>query len=186
MTWLPIVLSVVLAVVAGMLASVDAAISAFSKARAEELETEGRSGAAGLVRILDDPAAYLNSVLLMRVLTETASIVLVALVVADHLDGLWPRFGVAVAIMVVVSFVLIGVGPRTLGRQHAESIALASTVPVIVLTRMLARASARARSRPRSRCASSSTSPPPARSSRPTRGACCSRSSSSATPSSAR
>ncbi|MFC5679275.1 hemolysin family protein [Aeromicrobium endophyticum] len=137
MTWLPIVLSVVLAVVAGMLASVDAAISAFSKARAEELETEGRSGAAGLVRILDDPAAFLNSVLLMRVLTETASIVLVALVVADHLDGLWPRFGVAVAIMVVVSFVLIGVGPRTLGRQHAESIALASTVPVIVLTRLL-------------------------------------------------
>jgi CBS domain containing-hemolysin-like protein len=137
MTWLPIVLSVVVAVVAGMVASVDAPIWAFSKARAEELETEGRSGAAGLVRILDDPAAYLNSVLLMRVLTETASIVLVALVVADHLDGLWPRFGVAVAIMVVVSFVLIGVGPRTLGRQHAESIALASTVPVIVLTRLL-------------------------------------------------
>jgi len=136
-TYLPIVLSVLLAVVAGTLASVDAAISAFSKARAEELDDEGRSGAARLVRILDDPAAYLNSVLLMRVLAETASIVLVALVVADKLDGLWPRFGVAVAIMVVVSFVLIGVGPRTLGRQHAESIALASTLPVIGITRLL-------------------------------------------------
>ncbi|MCW2790063.1 MAG: hypothetical protein JWP56_2366 [Aeromicrobium sp.] len=137
MSWLPIVLSVVLAVVAGMLASVDAAISAFSKARAEELDDEGRSGAARLVRILEDPAPYLNSVLLMRVLAETSSIVLVALVVADQLDGLWPRFAVAVAIMVVVSFVLIGVGPRTLGRQHAESIALASTLPVVGLTRLL-------------------------------------------------
>jgi len=135
--WLPIVLSVVLAVIAGMLASVDAAISAFSKARAEELDDEGRGGAGRLVRILEDPAPYLNSVLLVRVLAETASIVLVALVVADQLDGLWPRFGVAVAIMVVVSFVLIGVGPRTLGRQHAESIALASTLPVVGLTRLL-------------------------------------------------
>ncbi len=39
--------------------------------------------------------------------------------------------------MVVVSFVLIGVGPRTLGRQHAESIALASALPVIGVTRLL-------------------------------------------------
>ncbi|MET0448797.1 MAG: hemolysin family protein [Aeromicrobium sp.] len=137
MTWLPIVLSVALAVVAGMLASVDAAISAFSKARAEELEDEGRSGASRLAKILEDPAPYLNSVLLMRVIAETSSIVLVALYVADQLDGLWPRFGVAVAIMVVVSFVLIGVGPRTLGRQHAESIALASALPVIGITTLL-------------------------------------------------
>ena len=137
MNWLPIVLSVVLAVVAGTLASVDAAISAFSKARAEELEDEGRAGAKRLSTILSDPAAYLSSVLLLRILAETASIVLVALVVADELDGLWPRFGVATAIMVVVSFVLIGVGPRTLGRQHAESIALASAVPVIGITWLL-------------------------------------------------
>lgn len=137
MSWLPIVLSVVLAVVAGMLVSVDAAISAFSKARAEELTDEGRSGAARLARILDDPAPYLNSVLLLRVIAETSSIVLVALVVADQLDGLWPRFAVAVAIMAVVSFVLIGVGPRTLGRQHAESIALASALPAVAMTRLL-------------------------------------------------
>ncbi|MDR7086570.1 CBS domain containing-hemolysin-like protein [Aeromicrobium panaciterrae] len=122
---------------AGLLVSVDAALSAFSKARAEELEDEGRAGAARLAEILEDPAPYLNSVLLLRVLAETSSIVLVALVVADELDGLWTRFAVAVGIMVVVSFVLIGVGPRTLGRQHAESIALRSTVPVVVLTRLL-------------------------------------------------
>jgi len=134
---LPIVVSVVLAVVAGLLVSVDAALSSFSKARAEELDDEGRAGAARLAEILEDPAPYLNSVLLMRVLAETSSIVLVALVVADGVDGLWTRFALAVAIMVVVSFVLIGVGPRTLGRQHAESIALKSTLPVLALTRLL-------------------------------------------------
>ena len=134
---LPIVVSAVLAVVAGLLVSVDAALSSFSKARAEELGDEGRSGAARLAEILEDPAPFLNSVLLLRVLAETSSIVLVALVVADDVDGLWSRFAVAVAIMTVVSFVLIGVGPRTLGRQHAESIALKSTLPVIALTKLL-------------------------------------------------
>ncbi len=134
---LPIVVSAVLAVVAGLLVSVDAALSSFSKARAEELDDEGRAGAGRLAEILEDPAPYLNSVLLMRVLAETSSIVLVALVVADDIDGLWARFAIAVGIMVVVSFVLIGVGPRTLGRQHAESIALKSTIPVLVLTRLL-------------------------------------------------
>jgi CBS domain containing-hemolysin-like protein len=137
MSWAPVVLSVALALVAGTLASVDAAISAFSKARAEELEDEGRGGAGRLARILEDPAPYLNSVLLVRVVAETSSVVLVALFVADQVDGLWQRFTIAVAIMVVVSFVLIGVGPRTLGRQHAESIALASALPVIGLTRLL-------------------------------------------------
>ncbi len=135
--WLPVVVSIVLAVVAGTLASVDAAVSSFSKARAEELDDEGRGGAGRLAVILEDPAPYLNSILLMRVLAETSSIVLVALVVADQLDGLWTRFAIAVTIMVVVSFVLIGVGPRTLGRQHAERIALASAFPAIVLTRLL-------------------------------------------------
>ncbi|MGA8988153.1 hemolysin family protein [Aeromicrobium sp.] len=137
MSWVPIIGSVLLALVAGTLASVDAAISAFSKARAEELEDEGRGGAGRLARILEDPAPYLNSVLLIRVLAETSSIVLVALFVADHVSGFWPRFSIAVGIMVVVSFVLIGVGPRTLGRQHAESVALASALPVIGLTTLL-------------------------------------------------
>ena len=132
-----VVASVLLAVLAGVLASIDAAVSSFSRARAQELTEENRGGAGRLVRILDDPAPYLNSVLLLRVLCETASVVLVALVVANSVDGLWTRILIAVVIMVVVSYVLIGVGPRTLGRQNAERIALASALPVIGATRLL-------------------------------------------------
>ena len=74
-----VVSSVLLAVAAGVLASVDAAVSSFSRARAHELTEESRGGAERLGRILDDPAPYLNTVLLLRVLCETASVVLVAL-----------------------------------------------------------------------------------------------------------
>lgn len=132
-----IVASVVLAVLAGLLASIDAALSSFSRARASELGDEGRGGAVALGRILDDPAPALNTVLLLRVVCETAAVVLVALVVDDRVDGLWWQVVVAVAIMVVVSYVLIGVGPRTLGRQHSETIALASAGPVRLLTALL-------------------------------------------------
>ncbi|MCO7239869.1 hemolysin family protein [Aeromicrobium sp. CnD17-E] len=132
-----IVASVVLAVAAGTLASVDAALSSFSRARAAELREEGRGGAVPLGRILEDPAPALNTVLLLRVVCETAAVVLVALVVDDRVDGLWWQIVVAVAIMVVVSYVLIGVGPRTLGRQHSEAVALASAGPVRLLTALL-------------------------------------------------
>ena len=72
-----VVSSVLLALAAGVLASVDAAVSSFSRARAHELIEENRGGAERLGRILDDPAPYLNTVLLLRVFCETASIVLV-------------------------------------------------------------------------------------------------------------
>ena len=132
-----VVVAAMLAVVAGFLASIDAALSTFSKARAEELATEGRGGAKNLVRILEDPAPAINSMLLLRVVAETSAIVLAALIVASHVDDLWRQIVLAVGIMVVVSYVLIGVGPRTLGRQHSERIALLSAAPVGLVTTLL-------------------------------------------------
>lgn len=134
--WL-IAWSVVLAMVAGVLASVDAALSSFSRARAIELQAEGRNGAARLVSVLAEPARYVNSILLLRIVAETASIVLVALVVSDLVEGRAWQIVVATLVMVVVSFVAIGVGPRTVGRQHSEGIALASALPVVVIEWLL-------------------------------------------------
>jgi CBS domain containing-hemolysin-like protein len=44
---------------------------------------------------------------------------------------------VASGIMVVVSYIAIGVGPRTIGRQHPERVALAAARPVSWLTAVL-------------------------------------------------
>jgi CBS domain containing-hemolysin-like protein len=129
--------SVLLAVIAGVLASVDAALSAFSRARAVELQAEGRAGATRLVLVLAEPARYVNSILVLRIVAETASIVLVALVVSDLVNGRAWQIVVATLVMSVVSFVAIGVGPRTVGRQHAEGIALASALPVTIIEWLL-------------------------------------------------
>ncbi|GAA2077630.1 HlyC/CorC family transporter [Aeromicrobium tamlense] len=132
-----IALAVFLVVLAGVLVAVEAALSTFSRARADELTEAGVGGAKRLARILEDPAPYLNSVLLLRMLAETTGIVLVAAIVADEVEGYWQNVLIAAGLMSVVSFVVIGVAPRTLGRQHSESIAVASAAPVIWLTVLL-------------------------------------------------
>ncbi|HYG92937.1 MAG TPA: hemolysin family protein [Nocardioides sp.] len=127
-----------LVVLAGVLAASDAAIGAFSKARALELVGEERAGARRLVDVLDDAPPYLNTALFLRLLCETTAIVLVTLLVGEYVDGaFWTSVAIAAGSMLVVSFVVIGVAPRTLGRQHAEAVALWSAGPVWALTRVL-------------------------------------------------
>ena len=127
----------VLIVVAGLLACADAALSSFSRARADELVRGGRRGAARLRRIAADPPSYLNTVLLLRMAAEITAIVLVAFVVADAFDATWQRVLLAAGVMVVVSYVVVGVAPRTIGKQHPDSVALLSAGPVLMLTRVL-------------------------------------------------
>jgi CBS domain containing-hemolysin-like protein len=127
-----------LVLVAGLLSAAEAALGGFSRARAEELEDEQRPGARRVLKILDDPPRYLNSALFLRLLAETGAIVLATLVVQDALGSKrWAVVGVSVAVMLLVSFVVIGVGPRTLGRQHSERIALALAGVIIAVTRVL-------------------------------------------------
>jgi CBS domain containing-hemolysin-like protein len=136
-----LVLAALLVVVAGLFSSADAALSSFSKARAEELAAVGTSGASRLLVIAEDPPRYLNTALFLRMLTETAAIVLVTVVMLDVFvpddGGRLLAILVALAIMLVVSFVVIGVSPRTVGRQHSERIALLTSGPLIAFTKVL-------------------------------------------------
>jgi CBS domain containing-hemolysin-like protein len=128
----------VLVVLAGVYTAADAAVAAFSRARAQELVAEGRAGAKRLLAVLEDAPRHLNTALLLQLLCEVAAIVLVTLWIDERVEGSWwMRVGIAVGAMLVVSFVVIGVAPRTLGRQHAESVALWSAGPLAVLTAVL-------------------------------------------------
>ncbi|MFB9311858.1 hemolysin family protein [Nocardioides plantarum] len=128
----------VLVVLAGVFSAVDAALGSFSKARAHELVHDERAGAKSLVVLLEDAPRHLNTVLLLRLLCEVAAIVLVTLELDRAIDGpRWVSVLVSIGTMLVVSFVVIGVGPRTLGRQHSEQVALASAGVLVRLTSVL-------------------------------------------------
>jgi CBS domain containing-hemolysin-like protein len=127
-----------LVLVAGLLSAAEAALAGFSRARAEELDDDHRPGARRVLKILEDPPRYLNTALFLRLLAEIGSIVLATLMIQDAFGGRgWAVVLFSVGLMLVVSFVVIGVGPRTLGRQHSERIALGSAAVLIALSRVL-------------------------------------------------
>ena len=65
----------------------------------------------------------------VRVLAEAAAAVLITLAVVEPGRRLWRALLISIGVMAVVSFVLVGVSPRTLGRQHCDRVAL-MTAPV--------------------------------------------------------
>jgi CBS domain containing-hemolysin-like protein len=133
-----IVLAAALVLLAGLFSAADAALTSFSRARAEELQAEGQAGARRLVTMLADPAPYLNTAILLRLLCEVAAIVIVTHEITRAYDGRWlPSAATTIGVMLVVSFVAIGVAPRTLGRQHNERVALWSAAPLAGVTSVL-------------------------------------------------
>jgi CBS domain containing-hemolysin-like protein len=135
--WL-VVAAAALVVLAGLFSAADAALSSASRARADELLADGRAGARRLTVLLADPVRYLNTALFLRLLCEIAATVIVTQLVRNAWDGaFWAAAATSIGIMLVVSFVVIGVAPRTLGRQHPERVALASATPLYVVTTVL-------------------------------------------------
>jgi CBS domain containing-hemolysin-like protein len=132
-----LLIAVGLVVLAGLSAMTDAALSEISAARTAELARENVRGARALHAVSLEAARHISLLLLLRLSCEVAATTTVALVAFDAAGVGWPAALVTVGIMTVVSFVVIGVGPRTLGRQHAYPVALAAAGVVRWLGRVL-------------------------------------------------
>ncbi|BCJ33810.1 hypothetical protein Athai_13130 [Actinocatenispora thailandica] len=126
-----------LVVLAGLVAMTEAALTSASKARAGELVREGDRGARALVSILGDLPRHLNLLLLLRLVCELAATTVVAFVTVDAWGTGWLAALVTAGSMTVVSFVLVGVGPRTLGRQNPYPVGLVAAPVVRWLGRAL-------------------------------------------------
>lgn len=131
-----LIAAAVLVVIAGLLAMVEAALSTFSRARADGLARQGRRNTEKLQRVVADPSPPLNTALLLRMAAEITAVVLVAIVCASLLPSRWQVLFVTAGIMLVVLFVIVGVAPRTLGRQHANAVATFAAGPLLALTRV--------------------------------------------------
>ena len=132
----PLLGAIILVVLGGVLAAIDAAISTVSIARVEEMVRDERPGAVRLAAVVTQRPSYINLVVLLRIACEVTATVLLVAFLYGELGWDWGRLTAAV-IMVVTSFVLIGVGPRTIGRQNAYSIALAAALPLQVISVLL-------------------------------------------------
>ena len=135
MTFLIVLAIVGLLAFAGFLAGSEAALTSISRIIVEELEN--RKGGKLLRKVSQDPARYLNVVLLVRKAAELTATVLLAVIMLDHFDTGQALF-LTVVIMVVISYVIVGVGPRTLGKQNPYSWARSGAVVAYYLATFLA------------------------------------------------
>lgn len=122
---------------AGFLAGSESAINSISRVIVEELETKSSKRAAWVQKVLAEPARYLNVVLFVRKAAELTATVLVAESLVDQFDSLVVAMSTAVAVMLVLSFVVVGVGPRTLGKQHAGAWIVPASIVAVVLSKVL-------------------------------------------------
>ncbi len=135
--WL-LVAAVALVAVAGVLSAADAAINRVSRVSVDAYEREGRRGVVALRAVLADPARYVNVALFLRAVGRITAVVLVTVVALDVFPDRWQAVLVAAGVMVVVDYVVVGVAPRTLGRQHSARIALVTVPTVYRLATVLA------------------------------------------------
>ena len=131
-----VIVAIVLIPIGGLLACVDSALVRVSKARADEFEREGVPGSKALALIMADRARYTNVLLLLRLTCELTATVLVTISARSHFGAHWTVALVSVLVMIVISYAVIGVGPRTLGRQHVNRVALAGAPTVRLLGRV--------------------------------------------------
>ncbi len=132
-----IVLAVLLVPLAGLFAAADASLGTVSRARVDALVRAARTGSRQLAAVVADRPRYVNLLILLRLACETTATVLATIVAVQLISPVWLGAVAAGVAMVVVDYVLIGVGPRTIGRQHPYGIGLLLAAPVRALATLL-------------------------------------------------
>ena len=132
-----LILALVGVLAAGGFGCADAALSTLSSARVDELVRVGRPGARALAAVVADRRRHINLLLLLRLVCELTATVLVTVACLGLITPSWLAVVIAAIGMVVVSYVLVGVGPRTIGRQHPYRVGLIAAAPVRVLGYLL-------------------------------------------------
>ena len=103
---------------AGFLAATESALTSISRVLIEELES--KRGGELLRKFSLQPAKYLNVILLVRKTCElTATVLLASILLRNYSSA--QAMSLTVLIMVIVSYVVVGVGPRTIGKQHPHT-----------------------------------------------------------------
>jgi CBS domain containing-hemolysin-like protein len=122
----------VLIVGAALLAAAETGITRMTRIRAYHLEEEGRKGAKALARISENPAQYLNVVLLVLLLIQLGGTTLATTVAVRHLHQAGEI--ISTAAMTILLFVFAEVTPKTFAVQQTDRVALRLAPMVVWMT----------------------------------------------------
>ncbi len=117
----------------GVLAMAETSLVRMNRIKAKSLVDEKKRGARQLARLVENPARFLNPILLLVLICQLVSATLVG-IVAEHLFG---ALGVLLGIVfeIVVIFVFFEAVPKNWAVQHSDRAALLSAPIVSTLIR---------------------------------------------------
>ena len=128
---------VVLLIFAGFLAASESALTSLSRLLIEQIVDAKPNYAKRFSRFTENPARYLNVLLLVRKSCELTATVLVAAAFIEITDNKALALTQTIVLMVAISYVIVGVGPRTLGKQNALSWSKSAIITADVLSKLL-------------------------------------------------
>jgi CBS domain containing-hemolysin-like protein len=132
-----VALALSLIAIAAAFSASEAAFARVSRSRVSELVAEGRRGSGTLAEVVAEPAPVMSVTTFLRVVAESGAVVAVTLVYVGALPVWWHAALAGAGTMAALSFVVVGVGPRTLGHQHADALGLVAAPVVSALSRVL-------------------------------------------------
>ena len=132
-----LLLIVFLLLIAGFLAGSESALTSLSRLLIEEIVESKPKYRKQFENFVENPARFLNVILLVRKTCELTATALVAtFFVEQNSNKALALFG-AISVMVAISYVVVGVGPRTLGKQNAIKWARPAITSAVLLSKLL-------------------------------------------------
>jgi len=133
--WLELVLIVLLILFVAVLGASEVSITRVNRVRAYRFVEEERRGAASLLRIAENPAPYLNVVLLLTLLSTIGGTTMATTLAVRHLgsSGEW----VATIVMTILLFVFADVTPKTFAIMQTDRVALRLAAIIVALRRLV-------------------------------------------------
>lgn len=141
MTDTPALLEAVIALLvvlplAGVLSSTETALSSLSQARVDSLAKDERPGAARLQQVMRRRPDYINLIVLLRTVCEASAAVLVTVGSIDLIAHRGWAVTVAIVVVSLLVYVVVGVVSRTVGRRNPYTLALRAATVLVVVTKI--------------------------------------------------
>jgi len=137
MAWL-FAAALALCLAAGLCSSAEIAILRLARAGGRDRARQGPDGYSPRLRaVLAEPRRYLSVLLVMRVGSETAAVVLATAALVRLLGDGWRTFLIALVAVAPVLYIVAGIWPASLGRQYDRRLAGAAAGLLMPVVRAL-------------------------------------------------
>jgi CBS domain containing-hemolysin-like protein len=133
--WLQLIVILLLIAGVGVLGACEVSITRTNRVRAYRFAEEKRRGSGSLVKIADNPAPYLNVVLLLTLLSTIGGTTIATSFAVRHFGGAGEV--VATVAMTILLFVFADVTPKTFAIQQTDRVSLVLAPLLVGLGRLV-------------------------------------------------